>query len=210
MIQGGHVSSGYRDPKHNNGVIEGGSLNSDDLGYKGAQGRIYIAGRSKDLIIRSGHNIDPAMIKNAMAAQPAVARAAAIGMPDAYAGELPVCFVKLLPGAEISIDDLHRHAQGTIDERPAWPKRIQIIDAIPLTTVGKIYKPALRCEAAKQKVLALVQNELGLGNARVEVIVGETRGMQVTLTLSEGDPASAAALETALTAFVFETRVQVG
>ncbi|MGB0688991.1 MAG: AMP-binding protein, partial [Paracoccaceae bacterium] len=89
-IQGDHVTPGYRDPQHNDGVIDAGRLNSGDLGYKDAQGRIYVAGRSKDLIIRSGHNIDPAMIENAMAAHPAVALAAAVGMPDAYAGELPV------------------------------------------------------------------------------------------------------------------------
>ena len=60
-------------------------------------GRIHIAGRAKDLIIRSGHNIDPVMIENAMARHPAVALAAAVGMPDDYAGELPVCYVALRP-----------------------------------------------------------------------------------------------------------------
>jgi len=109
-IRGDHVTPGYRDPQHNDGVIHAGRLNSGDLGYKDAQGRIYVAGRSKDLIIRSGHNIDPAMIENAMATHPAVALAAAVGMPDAYAGELPVCFVELLPGTKVSIEELHRHA----------------------------------------------------------------------------------------------------
>jgi len=75
-------------------------LNSGDLGYTDAQGRIYIAGRAKDLIIRSGHNIDPLMIENAMATHAAVTLAAAAGMPDAYAGELPVCYVALRPGRQ--------------------------------------------------------------------------------------------------------------
>ncbi len=209
-IQGDHISPGYLDPKHNEGVIDTGRLNSGDLGYKDAQGRIYIAGRTKDLIIRSGHNIDPAMIENAMTTHPAVALAAAVGMPDAYAGELPVCFVELLPDAGVSVEDLHLHAESAIDERPAWPKLIQTIDTIPLTTVGKIFKPSLRCVAAKQKVMDLVQNEFGIANAHVEVVAGGSRGMRVTITLSKGDRSSVAKLETALAAFLFEAQVQVG
>ena len=209
-IRGDHVTPGYRDPQHNNDVIDGGRLNSGDLGYKDAQGRIYVAGRSKDLIIRSGHNIDPAMIENAMATHPAVALAAAVGMPDAYAGELPVCFVELLPGTKVSIEELHRHAQSLIDERPAWPKLIQIIDGIPLTTVGKIFKPSLRCDAAKQKVMDLVQNELEIANAEVEVVTGGTRGIRVTVIIPEDDRSSFAKLETALASFLFESKISVG
>ena len=209
-IRGDHVTPGYRDPQHNDGVIHAGRLNSGDLGYKDAQGRIYVAGRSKDLIIRSGHNIDPAMIENAMAAHPAVALAAAVGMPDAYAGELPVCFVELLPGAKVNVEDLHRHAQSSIDERPAWPKLIQIIDSIPLTTVGKIFKPSLRCDIAKQRVMDLLKNEFRIANARVEVVAGGARGMCVTVTIPEDDRSSIAELEIALAAFLFEAQILVG
>jgi fatty-acyl-CoA synthase len=208
-IKGDHVSPGYRDPKHSVGVFEDGRLNSGDLGYKDAEGRIYIAGRSKDLIIRSGHNIDPAMIENAMATHPAVKLAAAVGMPDAYAGELPVCFVELAPGSEVSLDDLKRHAQASIDERPAWPKQIHVIDAIPLTTVGKIFKPSLRCYAAKMKVTELVQGELGLAEAGVDVVAGGPRGMRVTVTLTQDDRASVSALEEVLARFLFEAQVDV-
>ena len=209
-IKGDHISPGYRDPAHNTGVFEGGRLNSGDLGYKDSQGRIYIAGRSKDLIIRSGHNIDPAMIENAMTMHPAVQLAAAVGMPDAYAGELPVCFVELRPGADVSMEDLHQHAQSFIDERPAWPKLIQVIDAIPLTSVGKIYKPSLRCDAAKVKITDLVRYELGLSNARVDAVAGGSRGMRVTVTLSEDDRSSIGDIERALASFLFEAQVQVG
>lgn len=209
-ITGDHISPGYRDPNHNDGVLENGRLNSGDLGYKDAQGRLYIAGRSKDLIIRSGHNIDPAMIENAMATHPAVALAAAVGMPDAYAGELPICYVELHPGADVSVEDLHQHAQSLIDERPAWPKRIQTVDTIPLTTVGKIFKPSLRCDAAKQRVVDLLQTELGISDAQVDVSIGGTRGMSVTVTLSQDDGSSVAKLQSALAAFLFEAQVQVG
>jgi fatty-acyl-CoA synthase len=208
-ISGDHVSPGYSDPKHNNNVFNDGVLNSGDLGYKDAQGRLYIAGRSKDLIIRSGHNIDPAMIENAMTTHPAVAVAAAVGMPDAYAGELPVCFIQLNEGAEVSVAELQAHAQSTIDERPAWPKKIQIIDTVPLTSVGKIYKPGLRCEAAKLRVTDLVHNEMGLGDANIDVVDGGARGMRVTVSVVEGDKSFVPALEQALAAYLFEAKVQI-
>ncbi|MDF2371419.1 MAG: AMP-binding protein [Rhizobiaceae bacterium] len=208
MIRGPHVSPGYRDPRHNKGVFEDGWLNSGDLGYKDLEGRVYIAGRSKDLIIRSGHNIDPAMIENAMSTHSAVALAAAVGMPDAYAGELPLCFVELHKGSSVSEEALHAHAQASINERPAWPKQIHIIDTVPLTSVGKIYKPSLRCEAARLHVTDLVHNVLGLPKAVVDVADGGARGMRVTVTLAADDQSSAAAVEKALAAYLFEAKVQ--
>lgn len=208
-ISGDHISPGYSDPKYNDDVFNAGQLNSGDLGYKDAQGRLYIAGRSKDLIIRSGHNIDPAMIENAMTAHPAVAVAAAVGMPDAYAGELPICFVQLHEGFEVSEDELQSHAQSSIDERPAWPKKIRVIDTVPLTTVGKIYKPSLRCEAAKLKVSDLVHNEMALSSTTIDVVDGGARGMRVTVTVSAQDQSSVAVLEQALAAYLFETKVLV-
>jgi fatty-acyl-CoA synthase len=182
-------------------------LNSGDLGYKDAQGCLYIAGRSKDLIIRSGHNIDPAMIENAMSTHPAVMLAAAVGMPDAYAGEVPICFLQLQKGHEASVEELQKHAQNTIDERPAWPKIIQVIDEIPLTTVGKIYKPSLRCEAVKLKITDLVQNELSLTNSKIDVVARGKRGMQVTVTLAPEGQSRVSDLEKALAAYLFEGRV---
>ena len=134
---------------------------------------------------------------------------ASVGLPDAYAGELPVCFVELRPGIEVSGEDLQAHAQSTIDERPAWPKQIHILETIPLTTVGKIYKPSLRCEAAKLRVTDLVHNELGLPDAGVDVVDGGARGMRVTVTLAEDDRSSVPALEKALAAYLFEARVEV-
>ena len=208
-VRGDNVSPGYRNPDHNDGVIVDGVLNSGDLGYKDAEGRLYLAGRSKDLIIRSGHNIDPTMIENAMAAHPAVALAAAVGMPDAYAGELPVCFVELRADANASEDELRDHAQLTIDERPAWPKHVHIVDSIPLTTVGKIYKPRLRCDAAQGLVAELVHKEHELPDARIDVAEGGARGMRVTVTLPETARSSVPTIEKALTAYLFEAEVVV-
>lgn len=208
-VRGPHVSPGYRNPEHDAGVFQDGMLNSGDLGYVDEQGRIHIAGRSKDLIIRSGHNIDPLMIENAMATHPAVALAAAVGMPDAYAGELPVCYVALRPGESATEDELHAHAQRTIGERPAWPKQLHIVESIPLTTVGKIYKPALRCDAAARLVTRVVRDDLALSDARVQVTEGGRRGMRVTVLLPDAARSSAPAVEQALASYLFETQVAV-
>ncbi len=208
-VHGPHVSPGYRDPAHNAGVFVDGVLNTGDLGYTDEAGRIYIAGRAKDLIIRSGHNIDPLMIENAMAAHPAVALAAAVGMPDSYAGELPVCYVALRPGATATEDELHDHARQSIGERPAWPKQIHIIDAIPLTSVGKIYKPQLRCDAAARLVRQVVGAQLKIVGANVDVSEGGRRGMRVSVTLPEAARHAAPAVEQALAAYLFETVVTV-
>lgn len=132
-----------------------------------------VAGRLKDLIIRSAHNIDPLMIENAMAMHPAV------GLPDAYAGEVPVCYLALRPGARATEDELHEHAQRTIAERPAWPKQIHLVDAIALTSVGKIHKPQLRCDAAAHLVTRLVREQLALPRAQVQASEGGKRGMVV-------------------------------
>jgi acyl-CoA synthetase (AMP-forming)/AMP-acid ligase II len=74
-------------------------LRTGDLGRIDADGYIWITGRAKDLIIRGGHNIDPAEIEEALAGHTAVAFAGAIGQPDAFAGELPCVYVELVGGA---------------------------------------------------------------------------------------------------------------
>jgi fatty-acyl-CoA synthase len=209
-VHGPHVVPGYRDPAHDAGVFEAGVLNTGDLGYTDAEGRLHIAGRAKDLIIRSGHNIDPLMIENALATHPAVALAAAVGMPDAYAGELPVCYVVLRPGASVSEEGLQAHAQRTMGERPAWPKQIHIVDALPLTSVGKVYKPQLRCDAAARLVQRLLREQLGVEGARVQASEGGRRGMVIEVSVPETARHAVPAIEQALASYLFETRVVVG
>jgi len=209
-VRGPHVSPGYRNPDHNAGIFEGGMLNTGDLGYTDEQGRLYIAGRSKDLIIRSGHNIDPVMIENAMTEHPAVAVAAAVGMPDAYAGELPVCFLALRPGAQVSDVELHAHAQRRIGERPAWPRHFHIVEAIPMTSVGKIFKPELRCDAAARMVRHLLNDQFQLADAQVQVSTGGPRGMRVSVSVPEASQSVVPEVKKTLDGYLFESQVQVG
>ena len=203
FVEGAHVSSGYLDPTQNEGVFVEGGLNTGDLAYFGENGKLFVAGRSKDLIIRSGHNIDPSTIENACASHPAVSLAAAVGQPDAYAGELPVVFVSLKPGHKANIPELTAHARERISERPAWPKSIYVVDSIPVTAVGKIYKPALRAEAARRSLTDQIAQVAPGANFQVEVASAGTRGLHVAVALSATDEASRSAVETFLKAHTF-------
>jgi fatty-acyl-CoA synthase len=147
-IRGATVFKGYLQSSKNTGIwVDGDWFNTGDLARVDADGYIWLTGRSKDLIIRGGHNIDPQMIEEALHKHPAVAMAAAVGKPDEKAGELPVVYVQLKPGAQVSEAELLAHAAEHIPERAAIPKNAWIIDAIPLTAVGKTFKPALRFDA---------------------------------------------------------------
>jgi len=127
------------------------------LGHLDEQGNLFITGRAKDLIIRSGHNIDPSLIEGCLEQHPAVSMAAAVGMPDEYAGELPVAFVQLRAGSEVSGEDLQEYAMAHIAERPACPKRIIILDALPVTAVGKVFKPKLREDVTDALLVELLK-----------------------------------------------------
>ena len=161
---GPHVGPGYSDASRNAGVFEGGWLVSGDLGHLDAQGNIFVTGRAKDVIIRGAHNIDAGMVEEAFLADPAVSMCAAVAEPDAHAGELPVVFVVLQREAHATPASLLVSAAPRIAERAAVPKRVTIVDALPMTAIGKVYKPALRARAAQVKV-----SEMLAGIAAVEV-----------------------------------------
>ncbi len=147
-IRGESVFKGYLNHPENP-IDDDGWLASGDLGYLDENGRLFITGRRKDLIIRSGHNIDPVIIEDCLEKHPAVILAAAVGKPDSYAGELPVAYVQLKEGRAATPDELIVFAMENINERPACPKQVFILNSLPLTAVGKIYKPILRESAAK-------------------------------------------------------------
>jgi fatty-acyl-CoA synthase len=147
-----NLFSGFVDPNDNlHAFTPDGWLVTGDLGWLDDGGRLNLSGRSKDLIIRSGHNIDPKVIEDAMASHPAVQHCAAIGEPDAYAGELPVVFVTLKPGAQAHQDELLAYVRERVDEPSARPKSVTVLPSMPMTLVGKIFKPELREMTAKAK-----------------------------------------------------------
>ena len=151
LMRGPQVTPGYLDARHDRGAMLGdGWLDSGDLGRLDVDGYLWLTGRSKDLIIRGGHNIDPIVIEEALVRHPAVETAAAVGLPDTYAGELPIAFVQLKPGASATPDELREFCRKEIPERAAVPVQVVPIPTMPLTGVGKIFKPALRLDAAQR------------------------------------------------------------
>ncbi len=133
-------------------------LRTGDLGRIDAEGYLWITGRAKDLIIRGGHNIDPAEIEEALAGHEAVAFAGAIGQPDAHAGEIPCVYVELVDGATVTEAELMAYAKENIHERAAHPKHLEIMDELPKTAVGKIFKPDLRKRAITRIFNAALAN----------------------------------------------------
>lgn len=141
LLKGPNIFPGYKEEAANKHIWAApGWLNTGDLARVDAAGYIWLTGRQKELIIRGGHNIEPAMIEDAMMQHPAVEFAAAVGKPDAYAGELPVVFVVCRKGANATVEDLVAHAKAAIPERAAVPINIFIRDSLPTTAVGKTFK----------------------------------------------------------------------
>ncbi|MDQ6628202.1 MAG: AMP-binding protein, partial [Pseudomonadota bacterium] len=139
-VRGPNVMPGYVDERDNAGTLDAeGWLTTGDIGHVGPSGLIFITGRSKDIIIRSGHNIEPGVIEDALMRHRDVQFAAAVGEPDAYAGEIPVAFVVLKPGASLESAELLELIRPHIPEPPAIPRRVDVLPALPLTAVGKVY-----------------------------------------------------------------------
>lgn len=137
-----------------------GWINNGDLGRIDADGYLWLTGRAKDFIIRSGHNIYPNQIEEALLRHPAVAVAAAVAKPDSYAGELPVAYVQLAHGKTATAGELKAFARERVAELAAAPDEIFIVDEIPLTDVRKIAKADLRLDAARRTFERILQEKL--------------------------------------------------
>jgi fatty-acyl-CoA synthase len=151
-------------------------LRTGDLGRIDPDGYLWITGRAKDLIIRGGHNIDPAEIEEVLAGHEAVAFAGAIGQPDAHAGELPCVYVELVKGANVTEAELLQYAVGHVHERAAHPKYLEILSELPKTAVGKIFKPDLRKRAITRVFNAALANADAAAEV-VEVVEDKKRGL---------------------------------
>ena len=168
------------------GTVRDGWLDTGDLGSLAADGYVYLTGRAKDLIIRGGHNIDPRVIEEALLAHPKVLGAAAVGRPDRHAGEVPVAYVVTADPNAFDESELMAHAFAVIDEPAARPKRIHSIAAIPVTEVGKHFKPALVADAAARAVTEAL-DEAGLAATGRDICALHEQG-RLVVTVSGADP----------------------
>lgn len=185
LMRGPQIFAGYVDARNNRGVLlADGWLDSGDLGRLDADGYLWLTGRSKELIIRGGHNIDPGLIEQTLHQHPAVALVAAVPAPDTYAGELPVAFVQLRTGQQATADELLAFCRQHIAERAATPVEVWLDLPLPLTAMGKIFKPALRLEAARRVFAREVAKlrEAGI-DAHVHVQADPTHGTLVKIVV---------------------------
>ncbi len=178
---GVYVGQTYIAEEKNAGLFADGKwLRTGDLGRIDSDGYLWITGRAKDVIIRGGHNIDPAVIEDALAGHDMVAFAGAIGQPDAFAGELPCAYVELVDGATTDVAELRAFASGRIHERAAHPKYIEILPELPKTAVGKVFKPGLR-KLAIARVYNAALAKRKLAAEVVEVVEDKRRGLVAKL-----------------------------
>jgi fatty-acyl-CoA synthase len=162
---------------------EGRFLRTGDLGRVDADGYLFITGRAKDLIIRGGHNIDPAVIEEALMGHEAVGFVGAIGQPDAHAGELPCAYVELVKGSSATVDDLMNYASKHIQERAALPKYLEVLPELPKTAVGKVFKPDLR-RMAIIRIYDTALAEAGIPARVGAVVEDKKRGLVARLDRS--------------------------
>jgi fatty-acyl-CoA synthase len=171
-MHGPGVFRGYATGSPDAPFVEPGWVNSGDLGRVDANGYLWITGRAKDLIIRGGHNIDPLGVEEVLYEHPAVEVVALVGEPDAYAGELPVAYVQLKADGKAEAAELSKWVAARTPERAAVPTQIYIVDNIPLTAVGKVFKPALRTDAAERALQRMIGPILQAEGCEASVRVG--------------------------------------
>jgi len=176
------------------GKLKDGWLDTGDLAWVDTEDFVHLTGRAKDLIIRGGHNIDPAMIEGALLEHPDVTGAVAVGRPDSHAGEVPVAFVTLAPGAAATAEQLRMWAAEHVAERAAAPKSVTIVDALPVTAVGKPYKLPLRADAARDAVQEALSQFEGVHDVSAMVDDGSVV-VAITLDSSADEAAVRAVLD---------------
>jgi long-chain acyl-CoA synthetase len=144
LIKGPNVMRGYLNrPEETAKTIVDGWLHTGDVGRLDEDGYLILVDRAKDMIIRGGENIYPKEIETVVYQLPEIAEAAVIARAHPVYGEVPVLFVSLNSGADISTDRIDEHLRGSLSKFKL-PVEITVIDDLPKNAVGKINKPALR------------------------------------------------------------------
>ncbi|HYQ67614.1 class I adenylate-forming enzyme family protein [Actinophytocola sp.] len=143
-VRGAGVMQGYwHAPELTARTVRDGWLHTGDVGRFDEDGFLYVVDRLKDLIIRGGFNVYPRDVEDALLEHPAVQLAACVGRPDPERGEEVVAVVQLAPGRAATGDELVEFAKARM-AKYKYPREVVVLDAVPLTGVGKINRRAVR------------------------------------------------------------------
>jgi len=155
LTRGPYTPRGYfRAAEHNSRAFVDGWYSSGDIVLRRPDGNLIVLGRDKDIINRGGEKISAEEVENIVYRLPEVDLVAAVSMPDPVLGERLCLFVTLLGGEPLTLDAVRAFmtAQGLAAFK--LPERIEIVDSMPMTKVGKIDKRALR-ETIAEKLAAI-------------------------------------------------------
>jgi long-chain acyl-CoA synthetase len=154
------VMQGYwRSPETTAEALEDGWLRTGDLGYQDDEGYLFIVDRKKDLIIRGGFNVYPRDVEDALLEHPAIESAGVVGRADEIHGEEVVAFVAVRPEAALTSSELIGWARRRIGGY-RYPREVHLVDAIPLTPVGKVDRKALRARLRDELSVAPAAQQL--------------------------------------------------
>ncbi len=143
-IRGPQVMQGYwNKPEETAAVLQDGWLLSGDIGKFDEDGYLYIVDRKKDMLIYKGYNVYPRDLEDVINEHEAVAQCAVVGKYDEAAGDIPVAFVQLAPGAQASEEELLEYANGRL-ARYKKIRVLKIVDALPASAAGKVLRRELR------------------------------------------------------------------
>jgi 2,3-dihydroxybenzoate-AMP ligase len=148
--RGPYTLRGYwRAPHHNaRAFTPDGFYRTGDVVRLRPDGNLVVDGREKDLINRGGEKISAEEVEDLILSHPAVASVAAVAMPDRVLGERTAAYAVLRPGADLDLAGLVAHLRGRHVAAFKLPERLEVVPDLPLTSVGKVDKAALRTDVA--------------------------------------------------------------
>ena len=146
FVRGPNLFSGYW-PRGEDGPDADGWFGSGDIAMRDDDGDLRLVGRSSELVLVNGFNVYPAEVEAVIGAYPGVAEVAVVGADDAITGEAVVAYVVAAPGAHIDVDDLVAVASRSL-ARFKLPRQVEVVDALPHTSTGKVMKWQLGGESS--------------------------------------------------------------
>jgi long-chain acyl-CoA synthetase len=152
VIKGPQVMQGYwNKPEETSQVLKDGWLYTGDIGKLDEDGYLFIVDRKKDMLIYKGYNVYPRDLEDVLNEHPKVAQSAIVGKYDDKVGDIPIAFVELVPGSEISEDELLTYANDNLAKYKKI-RLLKIVEALPASAAGKVLRRELRDQAQELEI----------------------------------------------------------